>query len=337
MEKPQSCPQNTFYLHTPDKMFQTKKFCSHWATSGSILSVFSPGIQKSRRLTQTTFPNPVQFLSLMLGRSRSPAGVRIVSSTDMLRCSVCQRPSIVNSTEHHITCSTSNMLQFFLRTLLWPYPLKRQTLSSTSGARCPRQLECLCLRNAAGKAWRSLWITFHDPNDIIHGLHSRNSEDSCTLPPDALQYDCIFQTWCNNLLAAAKDSANCRMCAISRLTRCIRTVWHTSKIDSKLWVPGPRWHFSALVLSAWQKSREGHPICNMANLVTHEARKVTRECQSAQFVSGQIWSATNLWSFRKTAQRHQIQRQNFHQTAGKQMAATWPPNKNLEQSFKTPT
>ena len=36
-----------------------KKFCSHWATSGSILSVFSPGIQKSRRLTQTTFPNPV--------------------------------------------------------------------------------------------------------------------------------------------------------------------------------------------------------------------------------------------------------------------------------------
>lgn len=193
------------------------------------------------------------------------------------------------------------MLQFFLRTLLWPYPLKRQTLSSTSGARCPRQLECLCLRNAAGKAWRSLWITFHDPNDIIHGLHSRKSEDSCTLPPDALQYDCIFQTWCNNLLAAAKDSANCRMCAISRLTRCIRTVWHTSKIDSKLWVPGPRWHFSALVLSAWQKSREGHPICNMAN-VTHEARKVTRECQSAQFVSGQIWSAKNLWSFRKTAQ-----------------------------------
>ena len=127
----------------------------------------------------------------------------------------------------------------------------------------------------------------------LHGLHSRNSEDSCTLPPDALQYDCIFQTWCNNLLAAAKDSANCRMCAVSRLTRCIRTVWHTSKIDSKLWVPGPRWHFSALVLSAWQKSREGHPICNMANLVTHEARKVTRECQSAQFVSGQIWSATD--------------------------------------------
>lgn len=336
MEKPQSCPQNTFYLHTPDKIFQTKKFCSHWATSGSILSVFSPGIQKSRRLTQTTFPNPVQFLSLMLGRSRSPAGVRIVSSTHMLRCSVCQRPSIVNSTEHNITCSTSNMLQFFLRTLLWPYPLKRQTLSSTSGARCPRQLECLCLRNAAGKAWHSLWITFHDPNDIIHGLHSRNSEDSCTLPPDALQYDCIFQTWCNNLLAAAKDSANCRMCAISRLTRCIRTVWHTSKIDSKLWVPGPRWHFSALVLSAWQKSREGHPICNMANLVTHEARKVTRECQSAQFVSGQIWSATNVWSFR-TAQRHQIQRRNFHQTAGKQMAATWPPNEGLEQSFKTPT
>ena len=146
-------------IHTPDKIFQTKKFCSHWATSGSMLFVFSPGIQKSRRLTQTTFPNPVQFLSLMLGRSRSPA-VRIVSSTHMLS-SVCQRPSIVNSTEHNITCSTSNMLQLFLRTLLWPYPLKRQTLSSTSGARCPRQLECLCLRNAAGKAWHSLWITFH--------------------------------------------------------------------------------------------------------------------------------------------------------------------------------
>ena len=122
-----------------------KKFCSHWATSGSILSVFSPGIQKSGRLTQTTFPNPLQFLSLMLGRSRSPA-VRIVSSTHMLS-SVCQRPSIVNSTEHNITCSTSNMLQFFLRTLLWPYPLKRQTLHSTSGPRCPRQLGCPCLRN----------------------------------------------------------------------------------------------------------------------------------------------------------------------------------------------
>ena len=101
-------------IHTHDKAWQDfpKKFCSHWATSGSILSVFSPGIQKSRRLTQTTFPNPVQFLSLMLGRSRSPAGVRIVSSTHMLRCSVCQRPSIVNSTEQNITCSTSNMLNY---------------------------------------------------------------------------------------------------------------------------------------------------------------------------------------------------------------------------------
>ena len=179
-----------FYSHTWQDF--PKKFCSHWATSGSILSVFSPGIQKSRRLTQTTFPNPVQFLSLMLGRSRSPA-VRIVSSTHMLRCSVCQRPSIVNSTEHNITCSTSNMLQFFLRTLLWPYPLKRQTLSSTWGARCPRQLECLCLRNAAGKAWRSLWITFHDPNDIIHGLDSCNSENGCTLLLDSFQCDCIIQ------------------------------------------------------------------------------------------------------------------------------------------------
>ena len=171
-----------FYSHTWQDF--PKKFCSHWATSGSILSVFSPGIQKSRRLTQTTFPNPVQFLSLMLGRSRSPAGVRIVSSTHMLRCSVCQRPSIVNSTEHNITCSTSNMLQFFLRTLLWPYPLKRQTLSSISGARCPRQLGCPCLRNCR---WHSPWITFQDPNDIIHGVHSCKSEDSCTLPPDALQ------------------------------------------------------------------------------------------------------------------------------------------------------
>ena len=98
-----------FYSHTWQDF--PKKFCSHWATSGSILSVFSPGIQKSRRLTQTTFPNPLQFLSLMLGRSRSPA-VRIVSSTHMLRCSVCQRPSIVNSTEQNITCSTSNMLNY---------------------------------------------------------------------------------------------------------------------------------------------------------------------------------------------------------------------------------
>ena len=105
MEKPQSCPQNTFYLHTPDKIFQ--RSFAPTEPHPALFCLFSHPESRNQevspwRLTQTTFPNPVQFLSLMLGRSRSPAGVRIVSSTHMLRCSVCQRPSIVNSTEHNL-------------------------------------------------------------------------------------------------------------------------------------------------------------------------------------------------------------------------------------------
>lgn len=94
----------------------------------------------------------------------------------------------------------------------------------------------------------------------------------------------------------AKEYAKCRRCAMSRLTRCIRTLWYDSTIDSKLWVPGPRWHFSALVLSAWQKTRD--TPSNMKANLTHEAREVTRQFQSAKRISCLVkWSANNGSAF----------------------------------------
>ena len=193
------------------------------------------------------------------------------------------------------------MLQFFLRTLLWPYPLKRQTLSSTSGHAVLGSLSVFASETQLEKR------DIHCESPSMIQMTSYMGSTRATLRTAVPYHQMRFNTTAYFKHGAIICLQRRRIrpivaCVPYQGWQDVSGLYDTlPKIDSKLWVPGPRWHFSALVLSAWQKSREGHPICNMAN-VTHEARKVTRECQSAQFVSGQIWSAKNLWSFRKTAQ-----------------------------------